>query len=223
MGQRLVVNIYGEDKETPLSNIYLHWSGFTNESLDITEGLLEMIKEENICLTGDIVRDKLKAFKLLKNIEDAKLVEEKCNFENQEDIELLEYLKKELDFKEKDDMIFERGANRSDGMICLTTKGIENNIDELEVRADIYLAKNIQDVRVSWDCLYICEDEDEYEDVLDEYKLNEDEVERIENINIESLLHGSVDFNTFKIIKNAIYDVDVFKNKDNIYYAISSD
>lgn len=223
MGQRLVVNIYGEDKELPLSNVYLHWSGFSVDSLDLTQGLLEIIEENDICLTGDIFKDKMQAFSLLRSIEDAKLAEDKSSFIDKVDIALLESLKKELRIVEEDNMIFEIDANRTDGLICFTKEGMESSIYELETKADIHLAKNLKDVRVSWNSLCKCDDEEEYQEMLECYNVSENEIEEITNIDMDALINGVVDVATFNHIKDTIYEKEVFRNKGNVYYMISSD
>lgn len=107
MGQRLVINIKKKGEDKILANCYYHWSAYTQPSLRLVE---DIISNSYTILSNKKDTDKIKAIELLQSVGSG-LEEEEYNT---------------LESEEK--KYCRIGRDRNVGLICITEKGIEDNL-----------------------------------------------------------------------------------------------
>lgn len=117
MGERLIINVFNKkDDETPLYNIYYHWSGFADSAL---EELLLLV--ENDC------------YKSIPEV--VKFITKNGGTVVREDIPL---------YQETYDSSYEmpESASQNQGLVALSEEQINNSISWGEEFIDVYLDDN---------------------------------------------------------------------------------
>lgn len=126
MGQRLVISIYKDNKESqePIMAIYYHWSGYTTSALYEAREIINNYKKYEAANKEDYFKN------LILALEDAGARIEPCE---------LEYAIKthpEIDFKTDD-------VNRNNGLIAISDNGISNIQNYSEGDLNIYLEEEL--------------------------------------------------------------------------------
>ena len=128
MGQRLNIEIHENDR--CLANAYFHWSGFTPDSLSLTQRIVDYFPYRH-AMTGVTC-----ACELLQHVG--------ANFDSEELIRcgLLEELAR----------VIGAGAHRDNGLIAISEEGIEETRQWEEARVVINIDTNTVDFQVLCEC-----------------------------------------------------------------------
>lgn len=183
MGQRLNIEIIKNGE--PLANSYYHWSAYTSSSLELAKKIIE--NKDKIQHQNDVIR----AVRLLE-VTGALLTTDE-----------IEEAKKLADNEE-----FGAAVNRSDGLIAITSKGMESTRTWEEGRVEIDMGEET----VNFNVVSFYNTKKEYMEYCDASE------EDYNELPVKTMGLDAIPFDQFMLLSS-----DILELIDNNVYAIRSE